>query len=213
MFFTTPVSRSPYSFDYYPRYPGNPFLASRYLAEQRERALALHYQQQPVNQLNPIALLAHEYDEFPDQQRIMRVSLSRRPRDEKNIGYFMALEHAQMQRANHTARKTAEMQRSMIQQWQYFVAIRTHMEEEEAFSRQRADAEKFLEEAETYLSGSLPVDEEPSLSTFRPFDLPDTPVCSHSSGNSVSCDLPHFLLRSQLPPPRSLFRMSLCSRR
>ncbi|KAG1826202.1 uncharacterized protein BJ212DRAFT_331458 [Suillus subaureus] len=186
---------SPYSPDYYPRYrPGISFavpaLATKYLAEQRERARALRYQQQPVNQPSPIALLAHEYDEFPDQQRMIRVLHTCRSQDEKNIGHIMALKHAETQWANHTARQTAEMQWSRIRAWQYFVALNAHIEEEQAFARRRADAEKFLEEAETYLSEFLPPDEEPCLSAFQPFDLPGTPVCFHSSSKSVSCDLP-----------------------
>ncbi|KAG1885653.1 hypothetical protein F4604DRAFT_1727433 [Suillus subluteus] len=195
MFFTTPVFTSPYSPDYYPRYrPGISFvvpaLATKHLAEQRERARALRYQQQPVNQPNPIALLAHEYNELPDQQRMMRVLRTCRPQDEKNIGYIMALEHAEMQRANHTAHQTAEMQWFRIREWQYLVALNAHFEEEQAFARRRADAEKFLEEAETYLSGFLPPDEEPCLSAFQPFELPDTPVCSHPSSKSISSNLP-----------------------
>ncbi|KAG1867815.1 hypothetical protein DFJ58DRAFT_113551 [Suillus subalutaceus] len=186
MFFTTPVSTSPYSPDYYPRYrPGISFvvpaLATKHLAEQRERARALRYQQQPVNQPNPIALLAHEYNELPDQQRMMCVLRTCRPQDEKNIGYIMALEHAKMQRANHTAHQTAEMQWFRIREWQYLVALNAHFEEEQAFARRRADAEKFLEEAETYLSGFLPPDEEPCLSAFQPFELPDTPLPTSTS--------------------------------
>lgn len=186
MFFTAPVSMSPYS-PYYPRYrPGISFvvpaLATKYLAEQRERAQALRYQQQPVNQPNPIALLAHEYDELPDQQRMMRVLRTYRPQNEKNIGYIMALEHAEMQRANHTTRQTVEMRQWFrIREWQYLVSLHAHIEEEQAFARRRADAEKFLDEAETYLSGFLPPDEEPCLSAFQPFELPDTPLPSSTS--------------------------------
>lgn len=185
---------SPYSPDYYPRYrPGISFavpaLATKYLAEQRERARALRYQQQPVNQPSPIALLAHEYDEFPDQQRMIRVLRTCRSQDEKNIGHIMALKHAETQWANHTARQTAEMQWSRIRAWQYFVALNAHIEEEQAFARRRADAEKFLEEAETYLSEFLPPDEEPCLSAFQPFDLPGTPLPASTSKVLVQDEL------------------------
>jgi hypothetical protein len=71
MFFNAPVSMSLYSRDYYPRYCLGTSCPVPVLAS--ERAWALRYQQQPVNQPNPTALLVHEYDEFPDQQRMMRV--------------------------------------------------------------------------------------------------------------------------------------------
>lgn len=181
MFFTTPVPMSPYSLNYYPHYhPGVSLAvsarASQYLAEQRERAWALRYQQQPMNQPTPIAHLAQEYDEFPDQQRMMDILSTCRPQDERKIGYIMALEHAAIQRDNYAARQAAELQRSTIQKWHFFVALQAHIEEEQGFARQRADAEKFLAEAETYLSGFLPPDQEPYYSTFRSFDLPDTPI-------------------------------------
>jgi hypothetical protein len=176
MFFNAPVSMSLYSRDYYPRYCLGTLCPVPVLAS--ERAWALRYQQQPVNQPNPTALLVHEYDEFPDQQRMMRVLRSCKPQDEKNIDYVMSLELAEMQRAD--------------------------LEEEQVFARHRADAEKFLEEAETYLSEFLPPDEEPSLGAFQLFDQPDTPVCSHSSNNSVSCDLLQVLtLSPQVPTSTS----------
>ncbi|KAG2149755.1 hypothetical protein BD769DRAFT_1659313 [Suillus cothurnatus] len=153
MFFNAPVSMSLYSRDYYPRYCLGTLCPVPVLAS--ERAWALRYQQQPVNQPNPTALLVHEYDEFPDQQRMMRVLRSCKPQDEKNIDYVMSLELAEMQRAD--------------------------LEEEQVFARHRADAEKFLEEAETYLSEFLPPDEEPSLGAFQLFDQPDTPVPTSTS--------------------------------
>ncbi|KAG1861912.1 hypothetical protein C8R48DRAFT_762275 [Suillus tomentosus] len=126
IFFTEPVRTSPYSPDYYPRHPvvllSARARATRYLAEQRERAWALRYQQQPVNQPTQIALLAQEYDEFPDQQCMMHI-----------------------------------------------------------FAHHRANAEKFLEEAETDLEDFLPPDQEPCLTIFEPFDLPDHSISTSTS--------------------------------
>ncbi|KAG1798725.1 hypothetical protein EV424DRAFT_1352484 [Suillus variegatus] len=119
IFFTEPVQTSPYSLDYYPPYRPVVLLsararATRYLAEQHEHAWALRYQQQPVNQPTQIALLAQEYNEFPDQQCMMHI-----------------------------------------------------------FAHHHANAEKFLEEAETHLEAFLPPDQESCLNIFEPFDLPD----------------------------------------
>lgn len=179
MFFTAPVPMSPYTLGYYPRYrPGVTLAASacaaQYLAEQCERAWALCYQRQPVNQPTPIALLAQEYDEFLDRQRMMRLLRSTcRPQGEEKDRYIMALERVKMQR---------------ILQRQYFVSVQADIEEEQAFARHREDAEKFLAEAETYLSEFLPPDEE----SYLTLDPLNTPVCSNSSSHSASCDSPHF---------------------
>lgn len=165
MFFDAPVPTSPYYLGYYPRYrPGVALAASACAAqEQRERAWALCYQQQPVDQPTPIALLAQEYDEFLDHQRMMRTLRSTcRPPDEDSIRYIVALRRANMQR---------------ILQWQKIVAMQADIEEEQAFARHRADAEKFLAEAETSLSEFLPPDEDPYLT----FDLPNTPVPGSTS--------------------------------
>ncbi|KAG1783698.1 hypothetical protein EV702DRAFT_1055033, partial [Suillus placidus] len=148
MFFDTPVPMTPYS-DCHPVSFVDHAHATQHLAEQRERARALRYQQQPVSRPTPTALLAQEYNEFPDQQRMMRI--------------------------------LSEMQRDRIQEWQDHVALHAHIEEEQGFARRRADAERFLAEAETYLSEFLPPDQEPYLSAFQPFDLPDTPVPTSTS--------------------------------
>ncbi|KAG1834520.1 hypothetical protein EV424DRAFT_660262 [Suillus variegatus] len=171
MFFTTPVSTSPYPLDYYLRYrPTVPFAvstrAAQYLGEQRERAWALRYQQEPVNQPTLIALLAQEYDEFPDRQRMMDVLCACTPQDEEKIGGTMARNHAEMRR---------------MRELQHFVALQAHIEEEQGFARHRANAEKFLAEAEASLSDFLPPDREPYLNTFQPFDLPDTSVRTSTS--------------------------------
>jgi hypothetical protein len=181
MFFTTPA--------YYPtststgyRRPRVSFAladhATQYLATQRERAWALHYQQHHMNQPTPTALLAQEYNEFPDEQRIMRVL------DTQDISHMMAPNHTEIR--HHTTGQTAEIQQDCL------AALCARIEEEQGFGRLHADAEKFLAEAETYLDEFLPLDQESDLSTFQPSDLPDTPVCSHSSSNSVSCCLLQF---------------------
>ncbi|KAG2068751.1 hypothetical protein BDR04DRAFT_742868 [Suillus decipiens] len=112
---------------------------------------------------------------------MMHILRTCRPQDEGKIGYVMTLEHAAMQRANYTARQAAESQRSSIQKWQYFVTLQAHIEEERGFARHHADAEKFLAEAETYLSEFLPPDQEPYHSILRSFDLPDTPIPTSTS--------------------------------
>ncbi|KAG2350624.1 hypothetical protein BDR05DRAFT_34715 [Suillus weaverae] len=148
MSFTTPVPMIPYS-DCYPVSFVDHAHATQHLAEQRERARALRYQQQPVNQPTPTALLAQEYNEFPDQQRIMRMLCTAMP----------------------------EMQRDRTQESQDLVDLHAYtIEEEQGFARWRAEAEKFLAEAETYLNEFLLPDQELCLSAFQPFDLPDTPV-------------------------------------
>lgn len=167
MFFTTPA--------YYPtststgyRRPRVSFAladhATQYLATQRERAWALHYQQHHVNQPTPTALLAQEYNEFPDEQRIMRVLDTHIPQDREDISHMMAPNHTDIR--HHTTGQTAEIQQDCL------AALCARIEEEQGFGRLHADAEKFLAEAETYLD--------------------DTPVCSHSSSNSVSCCLLQF---------------------
>ncbi|KAG2096990.1 uncharacterized protein F5147DRAFT_839855 [Suillus discolor] len=186
MFFTEPVRTSPYSLDYYPCYHPVVFLsasarAARYLAEQRERAWALRYQQQPVNQPSQISLLAQEHDEFPDQQCMMHVLRTCAPQHEDKIGHIMACKHAEMRHANHEIRQIAEMQWTMIQQLQDMADLRSDIEEEQNFAHHRADAEKFLEEAETYLEDFLPPDQEPCLTIFEPFDLPDDSMSTSTS--------------------------------
>ncbi|KAG1783702.1 hypothetical protein EV702DRAFT_11382 [Suillus placidus] len=146
MFFTTPVPMTPY-FDCYPVSFVDHAHATQHLAEQRERARALRYQQQPVNQPTPTALLAQEYNEFPDQQRMMRMMCTAMP----------------------------EIQQDRIREPQDLVALHAYtIEEEQGFARWRA-------EAENYLSEFLPPDQEPYLSAFQPFDLPDTPVPTSTS--------------------------------
>ncbi|KAG2096986.1 uncharacterized protein F5147DRAFT_715615 [Suillus discolor] len=152
MFFTEPVRTSPYSLDYYPCYHPVVFLsararAARYLAEQRERAWALRYQQQPC---------------------MMHVLRSCAPQHEDKIGHIMACKHA-------------EMQWTMMQQLQDMADLRSDIEEEQIFAHHRADAEKFLEEAETYLEDFLPPDQEPCLTIFEPFDLPDDSMSTSTS--------------------------------
>jgi hypothetical protein len=157
--------------------------SSQYLAEQRQHARVLHYLQRPVNQPTPTALLAQEYDEFPDQQSIIRVlGCTRLPQDKEDIGYIMASNHTEMQ--HHTAGQTVETQQASL------ASLCARIGDEQGFARHHADAEKFLAEAETYLDEFLPPDQESDLLTFQPFDLPDTPVSSLSSSNSVSCRLP-----------------------
>ncbi|KAG1798829.1 uncharacterized protein HD556DRAFT_154351 [Suillus plorans] len=186
IFFTEPVRTSPYSLDYYPHYRPVVLLsararATRYLSEQRERAWALRYQQQPLNQPTPIALLAQECDEFPDQQCIMHVLRTCAPQHEDKIGHIMACKHTEMRHANHEVRQIAEMQWTAIQQLQDMADLRSDIEEAQIFAHHRANAEKFLEEAETYLEDFLPPDQEPCLTNFEPFDLPDDSISTSTS--------------------------------
>ncbi|KAG2117842.1 uncharacterized protein F5147DRAFT_668865 [Suillus discolor] len=88
------------------------------------------------------------------------------PQDEEKIGGTMARKHAEMRR---------------MQEWQHFIALQAHIEEEQGFARHRANAEKFLAEAEASLSEFLPPDQEPYLNAFQPFDLPDTSVRTPTS--------------------------------
>ncbi|KAG1807058.1 hypothetical protein EV424DRAFT_248958 [Suillus variegatus] len=185
IFFTEPVRTSPYSLDYYPYYPvvllSARARATRYLAEQRERAWALRYQQQPMNQPTQIALLAQEYDEFPDQQCMMHVLRTCALQHEDEIGYIMAYKHAEMRYANHTICQIAEMQRTTIQQLQAMADLRSDIEEAQIFAHHRANAEKFLEEAETHLEDFLPPDQEPCFTIFEPFDLPNDSISTSTS--------------------------------
>ncbi|KAG1901019.1 uncharacterized protein F5891DRAFT_1277963 [Suillus fuscotomentosus] len=146
IFFTEFVRTSPYSLDYYPRYPvvllSARARATRYLAEQRERAWALRYQQQPC---------------------MMHVLRTCAPQHEDEIGYMMAYKHA-------------EMQQTTIQQLQAMADLRSDIEEAQIFAHHHANAEKFLEEAETHLEDFLPPDQEPCFMIFEPFDLPDDSI-------------------------------------
>ncbi|KAG1757334.1 hypothetical protein EDB19DRAFT_1656944 [Suillus lakei] len=177
MSLTTPAPVSPYSPNYYSYRPRafsavNPH--AQYLAEQRERARALRYQH---NEPTPNTLLAQEYDECPGV-------LS----DDKELppyGY-MASKHVETQSAHFRARVEAEIQLTRIREREYSVAFQAHIEEEQYFARWHADAEKFLAEVDTYLSTFLPLDQEPCLSAFRPFDLPDTPALSPQVPASTS---------------------------
>ncbi|KAG2754501.1 hypothetical protein P692DRAFT_20869820 [Suillus brevipes Sb2] len=182
MFFTTPA--------YYPtstgyRRPRISFAlngrATQYLATQRERAWALRYQQHHVNQPTPAALLAQEYNEFPDEQRILRVLGTHIPQDEEDIGHKIAPNHTEIQ--HQTTGHTAEFQQDCL------AALCARIEEEQGFGRLHADAEKFLAEAETYLDEFLPLDQESDLCTFQPSDLPDTPVPSSTSKVPVQDEL------------------------
>lgn len=182
MFLTTPA--------YYPtssgyRRPRVSFAltgrATQYLTTQRERAWALRYQQHPVNQPTPTALLAQEYNEFPDEQRIMRVLGTHIPQGKEDIGHIMAPNHTEIQ--HHTTGQTAEIQQD------YLSALCARIEEEQGFARLHADAEKFLAEAETYLDEFLPLDQESDLSTCQPSDLPDTPVPTSTSKVPVQDEL------------------------
>lgn len=171
MFFTTPA--------YYPTSTGyhRPRIsfalnghATQYLATQRERAWALRYQQHHVNQPTPTALLAQEYNEFPDEQHILRVLGTHIPQDKEDISHIMA--------PNHT-----EIQQDRL------AALCARIEEEQGFGRLHADAEKFLAEAETYLDEFLPLDQESDSCTFQPSDLLDTPVPSSTSKVPVQDEL------------------------
>ncbi|KAG1868027.1 hypothetical protein C8R48DRAFT_771736 [Suillus tomentosus] len=185
IFFTEPVRTSPYPLDYYPYHPvvllSARARATRYLAEQRERAWALRYQQQPVDQPTQIALLAQECDEFPDQECMMHVLRTCAPQHEDEIGYMMAYKHAEMRHAKHTIRQIAEMQRTTTLQLQALADIQSDMEEAQIFAHHHANAEKFLEEAETYLEDFLPPDQESCLTIFEPFDLPDDSISTSTS--------------------------------
>lgn len=186
IFFTEPVRPSRYSLDYYPRYRPVVLLSARaratgHLAEQRERAWALRYQQQPANQPTQIALLAQEHDEFPDQECTTHVLRTCAPQHEDKLGHIMAYKQAEMRHAKYAIRQIAEMQRTTIQQLQDMADLRSDIEEAQIFAHHRANAEKFLEEAETYLEDFLPPDQEPCLSTFEPFDLPDDSISTSTS--------------------------------
>lgn len=185
IFFTEPVRTSPYSLDYYPYRPvvllSARARATRYLAEQRERAWALRYQQQPVDQPTQIALLAQECDESPDQECMMHVLRTCAPQHEDEIGYMMAYKHAEMRHAKHAIRQIAEMQRTTTLQLQALADLRSDMEEAQIFAHHRANTEKFLEEAEIYLEDFLPPDQESCLTIFEPFDLPDDSISTSTS--------------------------------
>ncbi|KAG1824001.1 hypothetical protein EV424DRAFT_1538367 [Suillus variegatus] len=167
IFFTEPVRTRPYSLDYYPYYPvallSARVRATRYLAKQRECAWALRYQQQPMNQPTQIALLAQEYDEFPNQQCMMHVLCTCAPQHEDEIGYIMAYKHAEMRCRALPSLRYLRRQEAQI------------------FAHHRANAEKFLEEAETHLEDFLPPDQEPYFSIFEPFDLPDDSISTSTS--------------------------------
>lgn len=171
MFFTTPAY---YSTSTGYRRPRISFAlngrATQYLATQRERAWALRYQQHHVNHPTPTALLAQEYNEFPDEQRILRVLGTHIPQDKEDIGHIMAPNHTEIQQ-------------------ECLAALCARIEEEQGFGRLHADAEKFLAEAETYLDEFLPLDQESDLCTFQPSDQPDTPVPSSTSRVPVQDEL------------------------
>ncbi|KAG1818279.1 hypothetical protein EV424DRAFT_1540215 [Suillus variegatus] len=186
IFFTEPVRMSPYSLDYYPPYRPVILLsararASQYLAEQHERAWALRYQQQPVNQPTQIALLAQECNKFPDQECMMHVLCTCAPQHEDEIGYMMAYKHTEMWHANHAICQIAEMQWTTTLQLQAMADLRSDMEEAQIFAHHCANAEKFLEEAETYLEDFLPLDQKSCLTIFEPFDMPDDSISTSTS--------------------------------
>ncbi|KIK49623.1 hypothetical protein CY34DRAFT_797074 [Suillus luteus UH-Slu-Lm8-n1] len=146
MFFTTPAYHPTSTSTGYRRPRVSFALAdhpTQYLATQRERAWALHYQQHRVNQPTPTALLAQEYNEFPDEQCIMRILDTHIPQDKEDISHMMTPNHTEIR--HHTTCQTAEIQQDCL------AALCARIEEEQGFGRLHADAEKFLAEAETYL--------------------------------------------------------------
>ncbi|KAG1786341.1 uncharacterized protein HD556DRAFT_1485632 [Suillus plorans] len=136
MTFTTPVPMTHPCSHYRPfPFPLNPH-APQYDREQRERALALHIQQQLVNQPTSNALHAQEYDESPDQDRMMRDVLYRMPDDQGFDVQFpfdgdSAHKKAEIQRADRAIRNQA--------------VCAAHLEEQRLLARRRRlDAENFF---------------------------------------------------------------------
>ncbi|KAG2147568.1 hypothetical protein DEU56DRAFT_784683 [Suillus clintonianus] len=146
------------------------------LAEQRERALALHYQQHLGNQPTPNVLHTPEYDEFSNQQRMMRIRdvlRTRMPEDGKKDFYTgfpsyccRACQLAEILQDHAIRDRERE---ASIRKWQNFAAFHAQLEEEQLFARHRANAENFLAEAETFLdpapasTSKVPIQDEPSL--------------------------------------------------
>ncbi|KAG1854780.1 hypothetical protein DFJ58DRAFT_787343 [Suillus subalutaceus] len=165
MSFTTPVPMA-YPYSHYRPLPFalDPY-APQYNRERRERALALYPQQQPGGQPTPNALHAQEYNESPNQTRMMRdVLRTRMSEDEDFDTQFpfdgdMARKQAEIKRANRAIRDQDVRHHEATREWQNSAAFQAHLEEQRLFARRRLDAENFLRGT----VDPVPVQDEPSL--------------------------------------------------
>ncbi|KAG1819848.1 uncharacterized protein BJ212DRAFT_1343445 [Suillus subaureus] len=154
----------------YSHYQSFPFAldpyALQYNRERRERALALYLQQRLGNQPTPNALHAQEYDESPNQTRMMRDAPHTRMLEDEDFDTQFpfdgdrARQQAEIQQANRAIRDQAVREHeASTREWHNFVAFQAHLEEQRLSACSRLDAENFL--AETV--GPVPVQDEPSL--------------------------------------------------
>lgn len=150
---------------YYPLHFAVDPHAPQYLAEQPERALALHHWQQLGDQPTPNAIHAQECDEFPNQHHIPEEDeVDFDPRF-RSYGY-RARQQAEIELANRAIRDQAVRERETRIQECNFTAFEAHLEEEHLFAHHRAQAETFLAQAETFLNpapSNVPFQDEPLL--------------------------------------------------